>query len=85
MTTLMFRNTVIETISHNGQIWFTSAELAKALEYSISKSVTDLYNKNSDEFAPGMTEVVDSTTSLKSKIYDNLRKKLAFSLYAAHI
>lgn len=64
MTTLTFRNTVLETISHNSHIWFTSSELAKALEYASCKSVTDIYNKNSDEFTTGMSEGVESTTSL---------------------
>lgn len=30
MNTLIFRNTVLETVFHNGKIWFTSAMLAKA-------------------------------------------------------
>ncbi|WP_350338135.1 BRO-N domain-containing protein [Symbiopectobacterium purcellii] len=80
MTTLMFRNTVIETISHNGQIWFTSAELAKALEYADPKAVSGLYNSNKDEFATGMSQVVESTTS------GNYRKKTRiFSLRGAHL
>jgi len=50
---LQFRNTVLETIFHNKQIWFTSAELAKALQYSSSKSVspkTDELYTNSTPF-----------------------------------
>lgn len=80
MTTLVFRNTVLETISHNGQIWFTSSVLAKALQYSSSKSVTDLYHKNSDEFADHMSKVVDSTTLGKSR-----NKTRIFSLRGAHL
>lgn len=80
MTTLMFRNTVLETIAHNGQIWFTSAELAKALEYADPKAVSGLYNSNEDEFAMGMSQVVESTTS------GNYRKKTRiFSLRGAHL
>ncbi|WP_406705549.1 Bro-N domain-containing protein [Sodalis sp.] len=86
MMTLTFRNTVLETISHNGQIWFTSAELAKALEYSDSKRVTVLYNRNSDEFTSGMTEVLELSTSPKSTSYENLRSKIRiFSLRGAHL
>lgn len=86
MTTLVFRNIVLETISYNEQIWFTSAVLAKALEYSSSKSVTDLYNKNSDEFNTQMTEVVESTTLRKSVGYGILQTKTRiFSLRGAHL
>ncbi|MEN3257502.1 Bro-N domain-containing protein [Sodalis endosymbiont of Spalangia cameroni] len=79
-TTLVFRNTVLETISLDGQLWLTSAELAKALEYSISKSVTDLFNKNADEFSPSMSKVVESTTLGKSR-----NKTRIFSLRGAHL
>lgn len=84
MTTLMFRNTVLETISHSGQIWFTSTELAKALEYSSVKSVTNLYNQNRDEFTEGMSLVIDSVTN---GINNSLRKigLRIFSLRGAHL
>ncbi|MGG2142505.1 BRO-N domain-containing protein [Symbiopectobacterium sp. RP] len=84
MTTLMFRNTVIETISHNGQICFTSTELAKALDYSSVKSVTNLYNQNRDEFTEGMSLVIDSVTN---GINNSLRKigLRIFSLHGAHL
>ncbi|WP_084790243.1 BRO family protein [Candidatus Sodalis sp. SoCistrobi] len=84
MSTLMFRNTVLETISHHGQIWFTSAELAKALEYADPKAVSGLYNNNEDEFATGMSLVVESTTN---GINNSLRKikTRIFSLRGAHL
>ncbi|WP_238149199.1 hypothetical protein [Arsenophonus endosymbiont of Aleurodicus floccissimus] len=70
MTTLIFRNTIIETISRKNQIWITSAELAKALQYATSNAVTMLYKQNSDEFSVGMSEIVESTLSanLKARI-----------------
>lgn len=84
MTTLMFRNTILETITHNGQIWFTSAELAKALEYADPKAVSGLYNSNEDEFASDMSLVVESTTN---GINNSLRKikTRIFSLRGAHL
>ncbi|MGG2143310.1 BRO-N domain-containing protein [Symbiopectobacterium sp. RP] len=80
----MFRNTVLETIAHNGQIWFTSAELAKALKYADPKAVSGLYNSNEDEFATGMSLVVESTTD---GINNSLRKikTRIFSLRGAHL
>ncbi|MBG6240325.1 MAG: hypothetical protein EKE12_00170 [Candidatus Symbiopectobacterium sp. Clec_Harlan] len=86
MTTLMFRNTVLETISHNGQIWFTSAELAKALEYKKTDAITQIYTRNIDEFSPCMTETLKLRVSMKSTPYDNLRSKIRiFSLRGAHL
>lgn len=48
MTTLTFRNAVINTTIRQNQIWLTSAELAKALDYKSEKSITNLFNANSD-------------------------------------
>ncbi|MFS1539790.1 MAG: hypothetical protein ACL7BU_15100 [Candidatus Phlomobacter fragariae] len=78
MNTLVFRNTVLETISYNGGIWFISAELAKALQYADPKAVTGLYNNNKDEFSYCMSNVVDSTTVKNTHI------KPAFSLSEVH-
>lgn len=39
----------------DGQIWVTSSELAKALNYKRSDKVTQIYNRNSDEFTDSMT------------------------------
>ncbi|WP_440864438.1 BRO-N domain-containing protein [Symbiopectobacterium purcellii] len=86
MTTLMFRNTVLETIAHNGQIWFTSAELAKALEYKKADAITQIYTRNVDEFSPCMTETLNLSVSIKSNTYDNLLRKIRiFSLRGAHL
>ncbi|WP_433915024.1 hypothetical protein, partial [Neisseria gonorrhoeae] len=60
MTTLIFRNTVLETIFHNGQIWFTSAELAKALQYKKADAITQIYTRNSDEFTSCMTRIIET-------------------------
>ncbi|WGM07568.1 BRO-N domain-containing protein [Arsenophonus nasoniae] len=80
MNTLIFRNAVLETLSHNGQIWFTSTVLAKALEYSNSKAVSLIYNKYSEEFSNRMSQVFESNTS------GNYRKRTRiFSLRGAHL
>ncbi|OCV51873.1 hypothetical protein A9P92_18015 [Klebsiella pneumoniae] len=61
-------------------IWLTSAEIANALQYKSAKSVTNLFNQNSDEFTSGMTQVIESVTS------GNYRKKVrVFSLRGAHL
>ncbi|EBN2544323.1 hypothetical protein DNS10_01455 [Salmonella enterica] len=61
-------------------VWFTSADLAAALKYKSTKSITNLFNQNSDEFSEGMTQVIESVTS------GNYRKKVrVFSLRGAHL
>lgn len=60
--------------------WLTSSDLAKALEYSNSRAVTMIYNKYSDEFTCGMTQVLEVSTT------GNYRKKVrVFSLRGAHL
>ncbi|MDK9356739.1 BRO-N domain-containing protein [Lelliottia wanjuensis] len=77
---LAFHNTQFNVVTHKNQIWLSSKELAKALEYATDNAVTMLYNKNADEFTDVMTEVVESTTS------GNYRKKVRiFSLRGAHL
>ncbi len=79
-TQLAFHDTQFNVSIINNQIWLTSKELAQALKYASTKSVTDIYNKNTDEFTAGMSQVVESTTS------GNYRKKVRiFSLRGAHL
>ena len=79
-TQLAFHAMKFTPIVLNNQIWLSSKELAQALKYASTKSVTDIYNKNQDEFTDGMSQVVESTTS------GNYRKKARFfSLRGAHL
>lgn len=76
-------------------VWFTSADLAKALEYSNSRAVTMIFNKYADEFTSGMSQVIESVTAANNtEVLDlststsakNLKKKVrVFSLRGAHL
>ena len=44
-------------------VWFTSSNIASALKYANSRAVTMIYNKYSDEFSAGMTQVLEVSTS----------------------
>lgn len=57
MTTLAlsFNEVNFTPIEQNGQIWLTASELAKALGYSRSNAVTQVYERNKDEFNSSMT------------------------------
>ncbi|MFJ5339895.1 Bro-N domain-containing protein [Pectobacterium sp. CHL-2024] len=79
-TELVFHETEFTPTRRNGQIWFTASDLARALQYANAKSITNLYNQNSDEFSLGMSQVIESVTS------GNYRKKVRiFSLRGAHL
>lgn len=79
-TQLVFNNTPLSIINLNNQIWLSSSELAKILNYSDSSAITKIYSRNSNEFTNKMTEVVNLTTS------GNLQKSVRlFSLRGAHL
>lgn len=53
---LSFNNVDLTPVDNgDGQIWVTSSELAKALNYKRSDKVTQIYNRNADEFTESMT------------------------------
>ncbi|MFK3911384.1 Bro-N domain-containing protein [Enterobacter cancerogenus] len=77
---LSFHETQFNVVNHNNQIWFTAVEIAKALRYKSDDSVTKIYNRNHEEFSPGMSETVNLTVS------GNLTKSVRiFSLRGAHL
>ncbi|WP_339053790.1 BRO-N domain-containing protein [Arsenophonus endosymbiont of Crataerina pallida] len=84
MTTLIFRSTALETISHKNQIWFTSTELARALQYQQIDSVTKIFNRNKDEFTSCMTQTVNLTVSGKINGLQHKKTRI-FSLRGAHL
>jgi hypothetical protein len=77
---LNFQGKALVPVSNITGTWLTSADLAKALNYKSSKSITNLFNQYSDEFSSGMSQVIESVTS------GNYRKKVrVFSLRGAHL
>lgn len=79
-TTLTFQNTPLEMVTHDGVIWISAPELAKALEYKSPDAISRIYRRNADEFSSDMTETVKLTVS------GNLQKETRiFSLRGAHL
>ncbi|WP_369982338.1 Bro-N domain-containing protein [Serratia sp. P2ACOL2] len=75
-----FQGNALVPVTSTSGVWLTSADIAKALQYKSAKSITNLFNQNSDEFTSGMTQVIESVTS------GNYRKKVrVFSLRGAHL
>ena len=82
---LSFNNVDLTPVDNgDGQIWVTSSELAKALGYKSSKSITNLYNANAHEFTDSMTLVIESVT--KGFGSGNSKKPVRiFSLRGCHL
>ena len=61
---LSFNDVTFNPVSQNdGQIWLTSTELAKALGYTETDSVSKIYSRNKDEFTSNMTLTVKMTVN----------------------
>lgn len=94
---LSFNEVNFSPVQHNNQIWLSASELAKALGYEKSNAVTQIYERNKDEFASDMTtilkvSVVNSSRSVEnlnlrlSKKNENLEKTIrVFSLRGCHL
>lgn len=75
---LSFNEVNFSPVERNGQIWLTAGDLARALGYAKANAVTQVYERNKDEFNQSMTQVIDNPQSL------NLRLRI-FSLRGAHL
>ncbi|WP_174634467.1 Bro-N domain-containing protein [Yersinia thracica] len=83
-TQLSFRNTQFDIANHSGQIWLRGTEIAKALGMEKSDAVSQIYNRNSDEF----TEAMTLTLKLSVKGFGNgksAKDVRVFSLRGAHL
>jgi len=83
MTTLTFRNTVLAATVRQNQIWLTSAELSKALQYASNRAVTKIFNQNGDEFTDCMTKIIEVPNLGTSG--NLVTKQRIFSLRGAHL
>lgn len=89
MNILTFNGVEFQPVKQQNQIWLTSNELARALGYAETDSVTKLYNRHIDEFKPSMTQVIDISETVKltaPKNQQNLVKKVRiFNLRGCHL
>lgn len=65
-------------------IWLTSSDVAKALGYKSTKSISNLFTQYEDEFSPGMTMVIESMTNGINGSCRRLKVRV-FSLRGAHL
>ncbi|ELN2576649.1 hypothetical protein RY966_002368 [Enterobacter kobei] len=79
-TQLAFHNTQFNVVSRHNSIYLTAVEIAQALGYKKSDAVTQIYERNSDEFSGDMSETLNLSVS------GNLTKAVRiFSLRGAHL
>lgn len=71
---VQFNNQNLKIISHNNQLWLTSVDVAKALNYSDSNAITLLYSKHKAEFDVEMSQTIETIGS-----GNLLRKQRIFS------
>lgn len=81
---LVFKSYTLEAIYHEGKLWFTAATLASALGYSRGDKITQIYNRNSDEFTPCMALNLNLRVSGKINGLQHKRVRV-FSLRGAHL
>lgn len=83
-TELNFHGINLHPVADLNDIWLSSADVAKALHYKSTKSVTNLFNHYSDEFSPGMTMVIESVTNGINGTSRRMKVRV-FSLRGAHL
>lgn len=81
---LNFHGVQLQPVANLNDIWLSSSDVAKALHYNSTKSVTNLFNQYSDEFSPGMTMVIESVTNGIGGSSRRMKVRV-FSLRGAHL
>lgn len=80
MEALSFNHIQFDVIPRNGEIWLQAAQIAQALGYKKVDAITQIYERNKDEFSDSMSE------TLKLRASGNLIKDVRiFSLRGAHL
>lgn len=83
---LCFNDFTFSPVTRDNQPWFRSSELARALGYSDDRKVSRLYDRNSDEFTPEMTQLVEIVDVPEMGTTGNLLTKTRiFSLRGCHL
>lgn len=81
---LNFHGTALIPVTDVNGIWLTSADIAKALGYKSTKSISNLFAQYEDEFSQGMTMVIESVTNGINGSSRRMKVRV-FSLRGAHL
>lgn len=81
---LNFHGMNLAPVQNVNGIWLTSADVAKALGYKSTKSISNLFAQYEDEFSQGMTMVIESVTNGINGSSRRMKVRV-FSLRGAHL
>lgn len=68
---LCFNDFTFSPVRRNNQPWFRSSEIARALGYKREDKITQIYQRNADEFTEGMTQLVEISTEPQNEVLGN--------------
>lgn len=80
---LTFQQTAFHPVTHRGEIWLTSSELAAALGYKKSDAVTQIFSRYHDEFTDNMSTTLKMRVVRKTGVVDIPVR--VFSLRGCHL
>lgn len=78
-----FHGVTLKPVEREGDLWFSSADLAKALGYKKTDAVTQIYSRYSDEFGANMSTTLRERVVRKTGSVEMLVR--FFSLRGAHL
>lgn len=79
-----FHGTNIVPVQNMTGVWLTSSDIARALGYKSTKSISNLFSQYEDEFSQGMTMVIESMTNGVNGSTRRMKVRV-FSLRGAHL
>ncbi|KSW37748.1 P22AR C-terminal domain-containing protein [Klebsiella pneumoniae] len=79
-----FHGVTLNPVENVTGVWLTSADIAKALGYKSTKSISNLFAQYEDEFSQGMTMVIESVTNGINGSTRRMKVRV-FSLRGAHL
>lgn len=87
ITSLCFNDFTFSPIIRDNQPWFRSSEIARALGYKREDKIAQIYQRNTDEFTEGMTQLVEISSKPQNEVLGNFGMVRAriFSLRGCHL
>lgn len=79
-----FHGVTLNPVENVTGVWLTSADIAKALGYKSTKSISNLFAQYEDEFSQGMTMVIESVTNGINGSTRRMKVRV-FSLRGSHL
>ncbi|HBX1840274.1 Phage anti-repressor protein [Klebsiella pneumoniae] len=79
-----FHGVTLNPVENVTGVWLTSADIAKAIGYKSTKSISNLFAQYEDEFSQGMTMVIESVTNGINGSTRRMKVRV-FSLRGAHL